>query len=158
MFCAPSSPPSSWTQTFVGWCHGIPLVVSEKIAKGIFCPPLQEKPSCHCDEFTFLLGCIHRVWISLTDSVTTACQKMHHCIFLIISSVVCAWLQYEGCFPFLFTGPGPGRYVLPPAIGFVGHDFTKSTSPAYSFHSRMSNNSTFRLTCSKCSNLIAYFF
>ncbi|KAF4097730.1 outer dense fiber protein 3-like protein 2b isoform X1 [Onychostoma macrolepis] len=37
-------------------------------------------------------------------------------------------------------GPGPGRYILPPAIGFVGHDFTKSTSPAYSFHGRMSNN------------------
>ncbi|XP_048039009.1 outer dense fiber protein 3-like protein 2b [Megalobrama amblycephala] len=37
-------------------------------------------------------------------------------------------------------GPGPGRYFLPPAIGFVGHDFTKSTSPAFSFHGRMSNN------------------
>ncbi|TRY62328.1 hypothetical protein DNTS_025866 [Danionella cerebrum] len=37
-------------------------------------------------------------------------------------------------------GPGPGRYILPPAIGFVGHDFTKSTSPAYSFHGKMSNN------------------
>uniref|UniRef100_A0A671P1D1 Outer dense fiber protein 3-like protein 2 n=1 Tax=Sinocyclocheilus anshuiensis TaxID=1608454 RepID=A0A671P1D1_9TELE len=37
-------------------------------------------------------------------------------------------------------GPGPGRYILPPAIGFVGHDFTKSTSPAYSFHGRMTNN------------------
>ncbi|XDV22339.1 hypothetical protein PO909_027247 [Leuciscus waleckii] len=44
------------------------------------------------------------------------------------------------CFPILSTGPGPGRYVLPPAIGFVGHDFTKSTSPAFSFHGRMSNN------------------
>ncbi|XP_041861259.1 outer dense fiber protein 3-like protein 2b [Melanotaenia boesemani] len=37
-------------------------------------------------------------------------------------------------------GPGPGRYRLPPTIGFVGHDFTKPTSPAYSFHGRMSNN------------------
>ncbi|XP_051978324.1 outer dense fiber protein 3-like protein 2b isoform X1 [Xyrauchen texanus] len=37
-------------------------------------------------------------------------------------------------------GPGPGRYVLPPTIGFVGHDFTKLTSPAFSFHGRMSNN------------------
>ncbi|XP_014843477.1 outer dense fiber protein 3-like protein 2b isoform X1 [Poecilia latipinna] len=37
-------------------------------------------------------------------------------------------------------GPGPGRYGLPPTIGFVGHDFTKPTSPAYSFHGRMSNN------------------
>ncbi|TMS20133.1 Outer dense fiber protein 3-like protein 2 [Larimichthys crocea] len=37
-------------------------------------------------------------------------------------------------------GPGPGRYGLPPTIGFVGHDFTKPTSPAYSFHSRMSDN------------------
>uniref|UniRef100_A0A673JBJ4 Outer dense fiber of sperm tails 3-like 2b n=1 Tax=Sinocyclocheilus rhinocerous TaxID=307959 RepID=A0A673JBJ4_9TELE len=37
-------------------------------------------------------------------------------------------------------GPGPGRYILPPAIGFVGHDFTKSSSPAYSFHGRMTNN------------------
>ncbi|XP_030640964.1 outer dense fiber protein 3-like protein 2b [Chanos chanos] len=37
-------------------------------------------------------------------------------------------------------GPGPGRYALPPTIGFVGHDFTKQTSPAFSFHGRMSNN------------------
>ncbi|XP_023699330.2 outer dense fiber protein 3-like protein 2b isoform X1 [Paramormyrops kingsleyae] len=37
----------------------------------------------------------------------------------------------------LSAGPGPGRYALPPTIGFLGHDFTKSTSPAYSFHGRM---------------------
>ncbi|XP_076009393.1 outer dense fiber protein 3-like protein 2b [Genypterus blacodes] len=36
-------------------------------------------------------------------------------------------------------GPGPGRYALPSTIGFIGHDFTKPTSPAYSFHGRMSN-------------------
>uniref|UniRef100_A0A669D576 CIMAP1 family member D n=1 Tax=Oreochromis niloticus TaxID=8128 RepID=A0A669D576_ORENI len=38
-------------------------------------------------------------------------------------------------------GPGPGRYGLPPTIGFIGHDFTKSASPAYSFHGRMTDNS-----------------
>uniref|UniRef100_A0A3B4U0W7 CIMAP1 family member D n=1 Tax=Seriola dumerili TaxID=41447 RepID=A0A3B4U0W7_SERDU len=37
-------------------------------------------------------------------------------------------------------GPGPGRYGLPPTIGFIGHDFTKPTSPAYSFHGRISDN------------------
>ncbi|XP_029938597.1 outer dense fiber protein 3-like protein 2b [Salarias fasciatus] len=37
-------------------------------------------------------------------------------------------------------GPGPGRYGLPPTIGFIGHDFTKPTSPAYTFHGRMSDN------------------
>ncbi|XP_037326687.2 outer dense fiber protein 3-like protein 2b [Pungitius pungitius] len=36
-------------------------------------------------------------------------------------------------------GPGPGRYGLPPTIGFMGHDFTMQTSPAYSFHGRMSD-------------------
>ncbi|MBN3303200.1 OD3L2 protein, partial [Amia calva] len=36
-------------------------------------------------------------------------------------------------------GPGPSRYALPPTVGFIGHDFTKPTGPAYSFHSRMSN-------------------
>ncbi|KAK7889727.1 hypothetical protein WMY93_025287 [Mugilogobius chulae] len=40
-------------------------------------------------------------------------------------------------------GPGPGRYGLPPTIGFIGHDFTKPTSPAYSFHGRMSSNMYF---------------
>ncbi|XP_060934870.1 outer dense fiber protein 3-like protein 2b [Limanda limanda] len=40
----------------------------------------------------------------------------------------------------LCSGPGPGRYGLPPTIGFVGHDFTKATSPAYSFHGKMSDN------------------
>ncbi|XP_034381308.1 outer dense fiber protein 3-like protein 2 [Cyclopterus lumpus] len=35
-------------------------------------------------------------------------------------------------------GPGPGRYALPPTIGYINHDFTKSSSPAYSFHSRSS--------------------
>ncbi|XP_054645318.1 outer dense fiber protein 3-like protein 2b isoform X1 [Dunckerocampus dactyliophorus] len=44
-------------------------------------------------------------------------------------------------------GPGPGRYRLPATIGFIGHDFTKQTSPAYSFHSRMSD-SMFRVDCS----------
>lgn len=53
---------------------------------------------------------------------------------------------HDMCFPILSTGPGPGRYILPPAIGFVGHDFTKSTSPAFSFHGRMSNNSEFVMT------------
>ncbi|KAG9328489.1 hypothetical protein JZ751_013711 [Albula glossodonta] len=37
-------------------------------------------------------------------------------------------------------GPGPGRYALPPTIGYVGHDYTKPTSPAYSFHRKMSSN------------------
>uniref|UniRef100_A0A3Q3KTZ1 Outer dense fiber of sperm tails 3-like 2a n=1 Tax=Mastacembelus armatus TaxID=205130 RepID=A0A3Q3KTZ1_9TELE len=36
-------------------------------------------------------------------------------------------------------GPGPGRYILPPTVGYINHDFTKSSSPAYSFHSRMSS-------------------
>lgn len=41
------------------------------------------------------------------------------------------------------AGPGPGRYGLPPTIGFVGHDYTKPTSPAYSFHGRMTDTSKF---------------
>ncbi|XP_049917601.1 outer dense fiber protein 3-like protein 2a [Epinephelus moara] len=36
-------------------------------------------------------------------------------------------------------GPGPGRYRLPPTVGYINHDFTKPSSPAYSFHSRMSS-------------------
>ncbi|XP_056282738.1 outer dense fiber protein 3-like protein 2a [Pseudoliparis swirei] len=36
-------------------------------------------------------------------------------------------------------GPGPGRYALPPTIGYINHDITKPSSPAYSFHSRMSS-------------------
>lgn len=39
------------------------------------------------------------------------------------------------------AGPGPGRYGLPPTIGFVGHDYTKPTCPAYSFHGRMTDTS-----------------
>ncbi|KAM9292265.1 protein CIMAP1D-like [Gastrophryne carolinensis] len=38
------------------------------------------------------------------------------------------------------TGPGPGRYNLPPTVGFVGHDYTKNSSPAYSFHGRTSHS------------------
>ncbi|XP_005994969.1 ciliary microtubule associated protein 1A [Latimeria chalumnae] len=30
-------------------------------------------------------------------------------------------------------GPGPGRYGLPSTVGYINHDFTKYTSPAYSF-------------------------
>ncbi|XP_050933196.1 outer dense fiber protein 3-like protein 2b [Lates calcarifer] len=44
-----------------------------------------------------------------------------------------------GSRPVTAPGPGPGRYGLPPTIGFIGHDFTKPTSPAYSFHGRMSD-------------------
>ncbi|XP_028995950.1 outer dense fiber protein 3-like protein 2a [Betta splendens] len=36
-------------------------------------------------------------------------------------------------------GPGPGRYSLPPTVGYVNHDFTKPSSPAYSFHGRLSS-------------------
>ncbi|KAK5857642.1 hypothetical protein PBY51_010870 [Eleginops maclovinus] len=36
-------------------------------------------------------------------------------------------------------GPGPGRYALPPTVGYINHDYTKPNSPAYSFHSRMSS-------------------
>lgn len=38
-----------------------------------------------------------------------------------------------------FTGPGPGRYALPPTVGYVNHDVTKPNSPAYSLRSRMSS-------------------
>nr|XP_028569924.1 outer dense fiber protein 3-like protein 2 [Podarcis muralis] len=37
------------------------------------------------------------------------------------------------------TGPGPGCYTLPPTVGFVNHDYTRFTSPAYSFHQRLKN-------------------
>ncbi|XP_061896402.1 outer dense fiber protein 3-like protein 2a isoform X1 [Entelurus aequoreus] len=36
-------------------------------------------------------------------------------------------------------GPGPGRYALPPTVGYINHDVTKPSSPAYTFHSRMSS-------------------
>ncbi|XP_026008710.1 outer dense fiber protein 3-like protein 2a [Astatotilapia calliptera] len=36
-------------------------------------------------------------------------------------------------------GPGPGRYSLPPTVGYINHDFTKPRSAAYTFHSRMSS-------------------
>ncbi|XP_063058111.1 outer dense fiber protein 3-like protein 2b [Engraulis encrasicolus] len=37
-------------------------------------------------------------------------------------------------------GPGPARYALPPTIGFMRHDVTKPTSPAFTFHGRMSDH------------------
>uniref|UniRef100_A0A8C7S5N5 Outer dense fiber of sperm tails 3-like 2a n=1 Tax=Oncorhynchus mykiss TaxID=8022 RepID=A0A8C7S5N5_ONCMY len=37
-------------------------------------------------------------------------------------------------------GPGPGHYALPPTIGYVNHDRAKHSSPAYTFHRRMSSN------------------
>ncbi|XP_019728168.1 outer dense fiber protein 3-like protein 2a isoform X2 [Hippocampus comes] len=36
-------------------------------------------------------------------------------------------------------GPGPGRYALPPTVGYINHDVTKPSSPAYSFSTRMSS-------------------
>ncbi|XP_044311845.1 outer dense fiber protein 3-like protein 2 [Varanus komodoensis] len=38
------------------------------------------------------------------------------------------------------TGPGPGCYSLPPTVGFAHHDYTRFTSPAYSFHQRLNNS------------------
>ena len=35
------------------------------------------------------------------------------------------------------TGPGAGRYMLPPTIGYIGHDFTRFKHPAYSFGIRL---------------------
>ncbi|XP_045216986.2 outer dense fiber protein 3-like [Mercenaria mercenaria] len=34
-------------------------------------------------------------------------------------------------------GPGPGRYALPPTLGFSSHDATKKMEPAYSFGRRL---------------------
>nr|XP_033812392.1 outer dense fiber protein 3-like protein 2 [Geotrypetes seraphini] len=42
------------------------------------------------------------------------------------------------------TGPGPGRYCLPPTVGFISHDYTRFTSPAYSFHGKLSDNMFFK--------------
>ncbi|KAI4886277.1 hypothetical protein NFI96_010604 [Prochilodus magdalenae] len=55
------------------------------------------------------------------------------CVLCLISclSILCFWLD---------AGPGPGRYALPPTIGYINHDYTKPSSPAYSFHGRMSSN------------------
>ncbi|XP_077587467.1 outer dense fiber protein 3-like protein 2a [Stigmatopora nigra] len=36
-------------------------------------------------------------------------------------------------------GPGPGCYALPPTLGYVNHDVTKATGPAYTFRTRMSS-------------------
>ncbi|XP_046404579.1 outer dense fiber protein 3-B [Ischnura elegans] len=30
------------------------------------------------------------------------------------------------------TGPGPGVYLMPPTVGYEGHDFTRHRNPAYS--------------------------
>ncbi|XP_017326586.1 outer dense fiber protein 3-like protein 2a isoform X1 [Ictalurus punctatus] len=40
-------------------------------------------------------------------------------------------------------GPGPGHYALPPTMGYINHDYTKPSSPAYSFHRRMSSKMLF---------------
>ncbi|KAG7261503.1 hypothetical protein CRUP_011920 [Coryphaenoides rupestris] len=37
------------------------------------------------------------------------------------------------------VGPGPGRYALPPTVGYINHDVTKPSSPAYTLHSRLSS-------------------
>uniref|UniRef100_A0A452GXN9 Uncharacterized protein n=1 Tax=Gopherus agassizii TaxID=38772 RepID=A0A452GXN9_9SAUR len=42
------------------------------------------------------------------------------------------------------TGPRPGQYRLPPTVGFVNHDYTKLTSPDYSFHRRLNNGMYFK--------------
>lgn len=31
------------------------------------------------------------------------------------------------------TGPGPTAYMLPPTVGYAGHDETRKRNPAYSF-------------------------
>ncbi|XP_005999549.1 ciliary microtubule associated protein 1A [Latimeria chalumnae] len=36
-------------------------------------------------------------------------------------------------------GPGPGRYGLPPTVGYVSHDYTRYTSPAFSFRGKLSD-------------------
>ncbi|KAJ3613745.1 hypothetical protein NHX12_019991 [Muraenolepis orangiensis] len=36
-------------------------------------------------------------------------------------------------------GPGPGRYALPPTVGYINHDVTKPSSPAYTLHGRLSS-------------------
>ncbi len=131
---------------------------------------IREDSQRHClsstphDEFTFLLGCIHRVLVSLTDSVTTACQKMHHCIFLIRSSGLCiccvCMTTVWGLFSILVYRAR--TWSIRPSTGYrICRPWFHQVLPsAYSFHGRMSNNSKFRLTCSKinelCGKLLQY--
>ncbi|XP_067133132.1 ciliary microtubule associated protein 1A-like [Centruroides vittatus] len=35
-----------------------------------------------------------------------------------------------------FNSPGPGKYMLPPTLGIVGHDFTRRRNPAYTMANR----------------------
>ncbi|XP_029469408.1 outer dense fiber protein 3-like protein 2 [Rhinatrema bivittatum] len=44
----------------------------------------------------------------------------------------------------MWPGPGPGRYSLPPTVGFTSHDYTRFTSPAYSFHGKLSDTMFFK--------------
>ncbi|KYO42603.1 outer dense fiber protein 3-like protein 2 [Alligator mississippiensis] len=53
------------------------------------------------------------------------------------SSIPCCVTWVFCC---LVPGPGPGRYSLPPTIGFVNHDYTRLTSPAYSLHRRLDDS------------------
>ena len=77
------------------------------------------------------------------------------CTMMSLMNIVIVCVGGSLTCPHVSVGPGPGRYGLPPTIGFMGHDFTKSTSPAYSFHGRMSDTSellkslslTFTLSC-----------
>lgn len=38
---------------------------------------------------------------------------------------------------YLFLGPGPGKYVLPPLIGYKDHDISKYRNPQYSMGQKL---------------------
>jgi len=57
--------------------------------------------------------------------------------YFILISETKIFYSYLFLFFFFPVGPGPGRYALPSTIGFINHDFSKHTKPAYSFGRRL---------------------
>lgn len=64
-------------------------------------------------------------------------QPLGNAAVIDASSIPCCVTWVFCC---LVPGPGPGRYSLPPTIGFVNHDYTRLTSPAYSLHRRLDDS------------------
>lgn len=118
-----------WTISSVQlWAAWLPVMWSTSRSHADKCPPLLHFENCTfaCFEYPrakLFRGSQHVCWCAAT------------------------YLLNMMFYP-VTAGPGPGRYGLPPTIGFVGHDYTKSTSPAYSFHGRMTDTSKcFQLLC-----------
>lgn len=70
-------------------------------------------------------------FVTITNNINTFKKELQKCQEKILVSVLITNTWKVFSMP-NFSGPGPGKYMLPPVIGYKSHDISKYRNPQYS--------------------------